>query len=251
MGNWTKSILYGTIITGITLMLMFSATVNLQQALAKPPNACDPWPECNKKGGGNGDDEDPTIELIVCDDGSSIAKWRTTNPADSDGLQNQITYKIVDVAGVSNSVIADVRAGVEEWNAVDANDNSVLDSPYELVEVTSGAADITIELFFKIVPGFILGAADVDCADENGITSVSISLGIKGLKSNGIQNLAAHEVGHGIGLGHTINVNNDLMSPSLDAKERKNQICPSNLDVDALDAETSTHFVTVYTQLTC
>ena len=249
MGNCTKSILYGTIITGITLMLMFSATVNLEQAFAKPPGACNDWPQC-MKGGGNGGDEDPTIELIVCDDETSIAKWKETDPADSDGLQDQIFYKIVDVAGVRDSVIADVRAGVEKWNTVDANDDSVLDSPYQLVE-TSGDADITIELFFKITPGFILGAATVNCADENGITSVSISLGIKGLKSNGIQNLAAHEVGHGIGLGHTINVNNDLMSPSLEAKERKNQICPSNLDVDALDEGTSTYSVTVWTQLAC
>ena len=43
---------------------------------------------------------------------------------------------------------------------------------------------------------------------DAGIVPHEIWLGVKGLKTNGVNNLAAHEMGHSIGLGDTID-NND------------------------------------------
>jgi len=80
--------------------------------------------------------------------------------------------------------------------------------------------------------------------------SVDISLGVKGLSSNGVQNLAAHEVGHGLGLLHA-DLNKDLMGPSLDAKERKNATCPSNLDIGGIAATVNPYTVAVWQELGC
>jgi len=242
MGNWTKSILYGTIITGITLMLIFSATVNLQQASAKPPpKPCDPWPEC-KKGGGNGDDLNGSIDLIVCDDDTSIAKWR-----DGAGLQSVVTYNITaNLPGLKNNVIPAVQAGVLEWE-ITAGADPV--SPYDLMEV-QGNADVSIRLVRTIAPGTIIGFADVDCPGSDGIQGVEIVLGIKALKVNGIRNLAAHEFGHALGDGHS-DRNDDLMGPTLDQTERKNLLCVSNLDIEALVHTTTPYTVTDWAELTC
>ena len=76
-------------------------------------------------------------------------------------------------------------------------------------------------------------------------------VGVKGLKTGGVKNLAAHEMGHSIGLGHTIDKNEDLMGPSLDASERKNLTCPSNLDKDALKASGADHTVSDWQLLVC
>jgi len=243
MGNCTKSILYGTIITGITLMLIFSATVNLQQASAKPPNACTPWPECNKKGGGNGDDDlNGSIDLIVCDDKTSIAKWR-----DGAGLQSMVTYNITaNLPGLKNNVVPAVQAGVLEWEITAGADPA---SPYGLMEVP-GNADVSIRLVKTIAPGTILGFADVDCPGPGGIQGVEIVLGIKGLKVNGIRNLAAHEFGHALGDGHS-DRNDDLMGPSLDQTERKNLLCISNLDIEALVHTTTPYQVDDWAKLSC
>ncbi len=241
MGNCTKSILYGTIITGITLMLIFSATVNLQQASAKPPNACDPWPQC-KKGGGNGDDLNGSIDLIVCGDGS-LAKWR-----EGAELQSVVTYNITaNLPGLKNNVVPAVVAGVEEWTITGEADT---DSPYTLQRVFVGNADVSIRLVKTIAPGTILGFADVDCPGPGGIQGVEIVLGIKGLKVNGIKNLAAHEFGHALGDGHS-DRNDDLMGPSLDQTERKNLLCISNLDMEALVHPTTPYTVTDWTKLNC
>jgi len=164
-----------------------------------------------------------SIDLIHCNDGE-IATWNTTNT-------NQVTFQIVDVSGVGNDVIEEVRAGVLEWNIAQG-----VQEVYDLVGV-GGGADITIELFFKIVPGNILGAAGVSCLNGgDGIQSASIILGVKGLNSIGVQNVAAHEVGHTLGLGHS-DKKGDLMDPRFERKEEgKRLVCPSNLDVEGLTA---------------
>lgn len=204
-----KTVLGLTVVTVSILALSVFASAEIPQAFAHHR----PWHD-------NGPSSEPSgdiiasIKLITCD--GAIAKWDS----------NTVSYKIINKAGLKQSEIDAVEAGVLDWN----NLNPLI----ILVKTSNGEADITISVYKKITPGYILGFAVVTCDnDTDGIESVEISLGVKGLSSNGVQNLAAHEVGHGLGLGHA-DLNKDLMGPSLDAKERKKPICPSNLDIGGI-----------------
>jgi hypothetical protein len=243
----SKATMTVTVLTiSILSMALFAYSIDSQQAFAKPPGACDPWPECNKDGGEDPPPDPPssdaTIELIDCDGNGDADKWGS-----------DITYRVINRSGEKQSTIDAVITGVEEWNAIKGQ--NIPDSPYSLNQVAASdnTAEITIEVFKKITPGYILGFAQV-CDPSNGLRvgqKVDISLGIKGLSIDGIKNLAAHEVGHGLGLGHTLDNNDDLMAPSLDAKERKNLICPSNLNVEAFSETSLTYMVIDWETLIC
>jgi predicted Zn-dependent protease len=158
-----------------------------------------------------------------------VAKWR-----DGAGLKSDVSYKIINMSGESQSVIDAVEAGVNEWDT---------SGVYTLAPASdSQQADITIEVYKKVTPGYILGYTVPECSTDGHLSHAYIALGVSGLGVSGVTNLAAHEVGHGLGLGHA-DLSKDLMGPSLDSKERKNLTCLSNLDVGGLGAETSPYSV--------
>lgn len=166
----------------------------------------------------DGDTTLASIDLGNCDDGA-IATWRHA----------KLTFQIVNTSDVDSGKIQAIRSGVLEWNNVGG--------PYSLTEVTAGAADITIEVAGSIT-GDILGRANVACATgKDGIQSASIILAVNGLKLVGLTNLSAHEAGHALGLRHS-DKEGDLMDPNFNRKlEGKSLVCPSNLDVGGLSAE--------------
>ena len=227
----------------ILSMALFSFNSEIPQAFAKK---CEPMPDC-KKGGSEDPPTDPPssksakIELIDCDNNGRPDKW-------PDG---DITYFVSNNSNEKQATIDAVIAGVEQWNNIIGKNDP--DSPYLLKSVgTVEDAQITVNVFKKITPGYILGFAEVCSDDVSNIgVHVSISVGIKGLSADGVKNLVAHEVGHGLGLGHTLDNNSDLMASSLDAKERKNLICPSNLNVEALSADESPYMVNEWEILNC
>jgi hypothetical protein len=163
-----------------------------------------------------------SIDLVTCNNGD-IAKWDKSN----------LKYFIDNSANAKSSVIDAIRKGVEEWN--DAGQ-----SKYTLSETnTISKADITINTVLRISPRFVLGATDVNCAsDVKGITHATMFVRTKGLSLTIIQNIAAHETGHALGLGHS-KLSQDLMFPSFDRQEVLNLVCPSNLDVGGLTASSS------------
>ncbi len=161
-----------------------------------------------------------SIGLQAC--GGKAATWSKTT----------VTVRIDNIAGLGSSQVAAVAAAIQEWN--NALANGVFTS-YQLGQILSGTADIVIQLYYKVTPGYILGYASITCGSGNSIASALVVLGLKGLTLIGVQNLAAHELGHALGLGHA-NVSSDLLYPSFDKSERKIIFCPSNLDVGAIKA---------------
>lgn len=226
--------------------LLFGLTLALILSLAFASVASAHHRPGHDRGGGKEDGGGTTgakIGLIQCND--AAAKWRVDprDPdANHDGLVDVVTYGIVDVSGTG--VADSVRAALDEWNTVQ--------SVYDLQEVDSGE-DVLIELYFKVVPGYILGYAIPTCeeGEAGDIASAYIALGVKGMSGKGVQNLAAHEIGHTLGHGHA-DKKGDLMYGSFDQKEeRKRVVCPSNLDVGALTAEGTEYSVAEWQKLKC
>lgn len=160
------------------------------------------------------------IDLTRCDDGA-VARWHR-------GSVGIVTFKINDWVGVTDEVVSAVRQGVLQWNRAQPF--------YAVSEVTTGDADIVIEVFDQVLPG-IVGATKVKCENgRDGIRQAAIYLGVKAISPLGVRNMTAHEMGHALGLGHS-DKSWDLMDSDLAKKGVESRaICPSNLDRGGLIA---------------
>lgn len=218
------------IVIGVVVISLLALTMATGVVFANPPDAdgCHDHKPCDPGG------EDPgvalaSIELLTCaDDG--IATWDTS-------MTNVITYRIENVSGVGPGVIGAIQAGIDEWNAVQGVYRLQQSDPLDI-------PDITIQVFFKIIPGSVLGAAGINCQTAtSGIQSASILLGVKGLNLIGVTNVAAHEIAHTLGLGHA-DFRGDLLDPRFERREEARFIvCPSNLDVGGLTATTNPYSI--------
>jgi hypothetical protein len=215
------------------------------------------------------------IKPIQCNystpgDGTN-ARW--LNPDGS--LKTTLTYKIVkDAVQIKDKQVQAVVNGVEEWNE---------QSPYTLQRVDSSSnADIVISLKSRIGSSGSASGGIPDTRTASGLASNSftssniigcyISGGQETIALNGrftsasdytgLQNVAAHETGHILGLGHA-NYSGDLMygnkpgspsstgSPYEVASTISRVICPSNLDTEALNTNDWPYFVDDWHELDC
>jgi len=186
-------------------------------------------------------------------------KWR--NPDGS--LKSTVTFRIVETGGASNSFVQAVKAGLREWSGFVYNVQEVGSSEDISVRIKD-AAWVGPNSPRVRNAGIVTG--DQDCSGENprrthaDLTLAKTSHFMR--NSVGVHNLAAHEMGHALGLGpmHATS-KGDIMHTveSLTAKELNRHyrefldhvICPSNLDVGGLTAEVDPFSVNTWRELSC
>ena len=167
------------------------------------------------------------IQRMTCEDGA-VARWNSPD-------RGVVTYKVNNWAGVDLETALAVRRGVSQWERV---------LPFfAMHETGDDDADITIELFDDVLPG-IVGATKLKCRNgREGIRKAYVYLGLRGVGVVEAQNMAAHEIGHAMGLGHS-DQSHDLMDARLAEKGiDERMICPSNLNRAGLIAGTHSYAI--------
>jgi hypothetical protein len=163
---------------------------------------------------------------------------------DEDGtLKDTITYKIiVTKPSILESQIDIVREGIERWDGF----------VYNIEEVSANEdADIEVTLFigaqsFGRGGVFTYSPDDTRCTVYSGFIYMGMERTLASQSdTTALENLAMHEMGHALGLGHT-NYEQDIMFT-----RRAGEYCPSNLNIDGLTAEESRYSVEDWEELNC
>jgi hypothetical protein len=182
--------------------------------------------------------QEAEIRLFQCNNGMN-AHWLD----EDETLKDTITYKIIVTAPrIQEPQIDTVREGVERWDGFVYN-----------IEEVSADEDADIEVILVIgaqLSGsggvYTYSPEDTECTVYSGFISISMK-GALASPSDIItlEDLAMHEMGHALGLGHT-NFEQDVMFT-----RRAGEYCPSNLDIDGLTAEESRYSIEDWVELNC
>ena len=153
-----------------------------------------------------------------------------------------VTVLIKAGKGVTAQAIDDVKTAIDDWNAALNPLPSGESGPDLLLVNGVNTADIVIQM--KVGGGTVLGQTLPKTISPFSCVLKSVTIQLSGkafgtaFSSAGTQNVARHELGHALGLGHNIDDPNDLMYGSAESAEifGNTNVPISDCDKKGLDA---------------